>query len=62
MTPLDPRVSVFESAEDEAAYAAWLSSELDERAADGREPIPHDQVGANLAARLKQLERSEKAA
>jgi hypothetical protein len=58
MTLLDPRVSVFDSTEDETAYAAWLSSELDQRAADDREPIPHDQVGANLAALLGRLEKA----
>jgi hypothetical protein len=56
-TTLDPRVSVFGSAEEESAYNAWLSAELDKRAADKRPGIPHDQVGANLAALLSQLQK-----
>jgi hypothetical protein len=54
---LDPRVSVFSSVAEESAYNAWLSAELDKRAADKRSGIPHDQVGANLAALLNQLQQ-----
>ncbi len=54
---LDPRVSVFGSEAEESAYNAWLSAELDKRAADQRPGIPHDQVGANLAALLNQLQK-----
>ena len=54
---LDPRVSVFGSVEEESAYNVWLSAELDKRAADKRAGIPHDQVGANLAAFLNQLQK-----
>ncbi len=54
---LDPRVSVFGSVAEESAYNAWLSAELDKRAADKRTGIPHDQVGANLAALLNQLQK-----
>ncbi len=55
-TPLDPRVSVFATVAEETAYNAWLSAELDKRAADTRPGSPHDQVGANLAALLSQLQ------
>jgi hypothetical protein len=34
-----------------------LSAELDKRAQDTRPGIPHDQVGANLAALLSQLQK-----
>ena len=54
---LDPRVSVFGSVAEESAYNAWLSAELDKRAADVQPGIPHDQVGANLAALLTQLKK-----
>ena len=54
---LDPRVSVFGSVAEESAYNAWLSAELDKRAQDTRTGIPHDQVGANLAALLSQLQK-----
>jgi hypothetical protein len=54
---LDPRVSVFGSVAEESAYNAWLSAELDKRAADKRPGIPHDQVGANLAELLSQLQK-----
>lgn len=57
MPTLDPRVSVFASVAEESAYTAWLSAELDKRAADIRPGIPHDQVGANLAALLSQLQK-----
>ena len=56
-TTIDPRVSVFGSVAEESAYNAWLSAELDKRAADKRPSIPHDQVGANLAALLNQLQK-----
>jgi hypothetical protein len=54
---LDPRVSVFGSVAEESAYNAWLSAELDKRAADKRPGVPHDQVGANLAELLSQLRK-----
>ncbi|MFO1264062.1 MAG: antitoxin [Rhodoferax sp.] len=56
-TALDPRVSVFGSAAEEAAYNVWLSAELEKRAQDTRPGIPHDEVGANLAALLNQLQK-----
>lgn len=55
---LDPRVSVFGSVAEESSYNAWLSAELDKRAADKRLGIPHDQVGANLAELLSQLRKT----
>lgn len=57
MTPLDPRVSVFASVEEEIAYNTWLVAELDKRAEDGRPGIPHDQIGANLAKLLDELKK-----
>ncbi len=54
---LDSRVSVFGSVAEESAYNTWLSAELDKRAEDKRPAIPHDQVGANLAALLNQLQK-----
>ena len=54
---LDSRVSVFGSVAEESAYNTWLSAELDKRAEDKRPGIPHDQVGANLAALLNQLQK-----
>ncbi|GHU20904.1 hypothetical protein FACS189475_10120 [Betaproteobacteria bacterium] len=58
---LDPRVSLFGSAEEEAAYNNWLSVKLDKRAADPQPGIPHDRVGANLAALLEQLKKRKAA-
>jgi len=57
MPTFDARVSVFANAAEESAYDAWLSAELDKRAADKQTGIPHDQVGANLAALLSQLQK-----
>lgn len=56
-TPLDPRVSVFGSVEEEVAYNAWLSDHLAQRADDARSAIPHDEVGANLSALLERLKK-----
>ena len=52
---LDPKVSVFTTTDEELAYNAWLSEELEQRASDKRPPLSHAQVGANLDKLLDQL-------
>lgn len=47
---LDPLVSEFETAEDEAAYTAWLQAKVAKRLADPTPPVPHDEVMAKAKA------------
>ncbi|MDR2195690.1 MAG: hypothetical protein LBE50_03675 [Gallionellaceae bacterium] len=43
-TVLDPRISEFETAEQEAHYTAWLKAKVAASLADPRPAIPHDEV------------------
>ena len=52
-----PLVSEFGSAEEEAAYLAWLHEEVAASLADPTPPIPHDQVMAELLEVIKQAGR-----
>jgi hypothetical protein len=45
-----PIVSEFETAEQEAAYTAWLRAKVAASLADPRPPIPHDEVMAEMDA------------
>lgn len=48
MNAYSPLVSEFGSAEEEAAYLAWLHEKVAESLADPRPPVPHDEVMAEL--------------
>lgn len=44
--PFDPNSS------DAEAYSSWLRAQIDQRLADNKKAIPHDQVMANMDALL----------
>lgn len=48
-------LSVFDSAEEEADYTAWLRVKLQASIDDPRPSIPHEQVMAEVRERLAQL-------
>ncbi len=48
-------LSVFDSAEEEADYTAWLRAKLQASIDDPRPSIPHEQVMAEVRERLAQL-------
>jgi hypothetical protein len=48
MNAYSPLVSEFGSAEEEAAYLAWLHEKVAKSLADPRPPVPHDEVMAEL--------------
>ena len=54
-TKFDPMLSVFDSAEEEAEYTAWLRAKLQASIDDPRPSIPHEQVMAEVRERLAQL-------
>lgn len=54
-TKFDPMLSVFDSAEEEADYTAWLQAKLQASIDDPRPSIPHEQVMAEVRERLAQL-------
>lgn len=54
-TKFDPMLSVFDSAEEEADYTAWLRAKLQASIDDPRPSIPHEQVMAEMRERLAQL-------
>jgi hypothetical protein len=51
-TPLDPIVSEFETAEQEAEHTAWIRAELARRRDDSRPPVPHDEVVRRMEKRM----------
>lgn len=52
MNKYSPLISEFGSAEEEAAYEAWLKAKVEASIADPRPSIPHDQVVAEIDALL----------
>ena len=52
---LSPLVSEFETAEQEAAYTAWLQAKVAASLADSRPALPHDEVERRMAERLRRL-------
>ncbi|MFT7724642.1 MAG: stability determinant [Roseateles sp.] len=52
---LSPLVSEFETAEQEASYAAWLRAKVAASLADPRPAVPHDEVERRMAERLLRL-------
>ena len=53
-TKFDPMLSVFDSAEEEADYTAWLRAKLQASLDDPRPSIFHEQVMADMRERLEQ--------
>ncbi|MDR0564344.1 MAG: hypothetical protein LBG78_05345 [Azoarcus sp.] len=49
---LDPIVSEFETAEQEAEYTNWVQAELRRRRDDTRPPVPHDEVVRRMEERM----------
>jgi Arc/MetJ-type ribon-helix-helix transcriptional regulator len=49
---LDPAVSEFETAEQEAEHTAWIRAELQRRQADPRPPVPHDEIVRRMEERM----------
>jgi hypothetical protein len=51
----DSRVSEFSSEAEAEAYTLWLRAQIDQRLADNKQAIPHDQVMARMDALLDKL-------
>ena len=51
----DSRVSEFSSEAEAEAYTQWLRAQIDQRLADNKQAIPHDQVMARMDALLDKL-------
>jgi len=60
-TVLSPLVSEFETAEQEAGYAAWLQAKVADSLADQRPSVPHDEVERRMAERLANLRQRVRA-
>jgi hypothetical protein len=56
---LDPLVSEFETAEQEASYTAWLKAKVATSLADLRPAIPHDEVMAEMDKLIAEFEASK---
>jgi hypothetical protein len=52
---LSPRVSEFETPEQEASYTAWLQAKVADSLADPRPAVPHDEIERRMAERLAKL-------
>lgn len=59
---LDPRVSEFETTEQEAEHTAWIRAELERRRADPRPSVPHDEVVRRMEARFALWQQRRKVA
>ncbi len=51
----DSRVSEFSSEAEAEAYTLWLRAQIDQRLADNKQAIPHDQVMARMDTLLEKL-------
>jgi Tfp pilus assembly protein PilF len=51
----DSRVSEFSSEAEAEAYTLWLRAQIEQRLADNKQVIPHDQVMARMDALLDKL-------
>jgi len=54
-TSLDPLISGFDTAEQEASHTAWLRSEIAKSIADPRPSIPHDEAMARIRHTIQAL-------
>lgn len=59
-TPLDPRVSEFETQEQADSYDRWFRERIQRSLDDPRPPIPHDEVMAEMEAIIAEAERRQK--
>lgn len=55
-TKFDPLLSVFDSAEEEADYTAWLQAKIQASIDDPRPRVPHAQVMAEAREIIRQVE------
>lgn len=56
MNPVySPLISEFDSAEQEADYAAWLEAKVAASLADTRPAVPHDEVMAEMDALIEAI-------
>lgn len=55
-TKFDPMLSVFDSAEEEADYTAWLRAKLQASIDDPSPRVPHAQVMAEARAIVRKIE------
>ncbi len=56
---LDPRISEFETIEQEASYTAWLQAKVAASLADPRPAIPHDEVERRMAERFAEMRQRQ---
>ncbi|WP_434986899.1 type II toxin-antitoxin system RelB family antitoxin [Vreelandella zhaodongensis] len=56
-TPLDPRISEFETQEQADSYDRWFRERVQRSLDDPRPPIPHDDVMAEMRALLESKKR-----
>jgi len=54
-TTLDPLISEFETAEDEACYTTWLRAKVQKALDDPRPAIPQHQVMAQMDALIARI-------
>jgi hypothetical protein len=59
-TTLDPRISEFETTEQEAEHTAWIRYELERRRSDQRSPFSHDEVVRRMEARFSIWQQRQK--
>ena len=58
-TVLDPRISEFETVEQEGSYDRWFRAQIAASLADGQPTIAHDQVMVEMNAIIDEVERSK---
>lgn len=57
MTPLDPRISEFESTEAAESHDRWFRAKVEQALAERGPAVPHDQVMAEMEAIIVAAER-----
>lgn len=62
ITNLDPRISEFETSQQEAEHTAWIRGELERRRAAPRSVVPHDEVVRRMGAHFAFWQQRQKAA
>jgi len=59
-TPLDPRISEFETQEQADSHDRWFRERVQRSLDDPRPGIPHDQVMAEMEAIIAEAEQRQK--
>lgn len=59
-TPLDPRISEFETQEQADSYDRWFRERVQRSLDDPRPGIPHDQVMAEMETMIAEAEKRQK--